>query len=116
MLLHSFAILSAFGTGLWLLGHYFEFHGVAAIGAVIVIAIGGAATLTPLTVKSGEQIDRDFATINNQTVNNQTNISYTYQTVAVTQSIGSLQSYLLGALTMIAGALLLVQDLNQIEV
>lgn len=117
MLLWSFVLLSAFGGAMWLLGHYFEYHGVAVIGAVIIIAVGGAAAITDVAVRDGHVIEkdyRDFNTSDDSTdpVNNKTELSYTKQEVSVTQSIGSLESYALGALTMIAGALLLVQDLN----
>lgn len=119
MLLTSFAILSTFGGAMWLLGHYFEFHGVAVIGAVIMLAVGGAAATTDVTVRDGETIDREYSEFNtsdgNSTVvENATHISYEQRPVAVTRSIGSLESYMLGALTMIAAALLLIQDLNKI--
>lgn len=119
MLLTSFAILSTIGGALWLLGHYFEFHGVAVIGAVLILLVGGAAAMTDVTVRDGEVVDRDYTEFNtsdgNSTVvQNQTEITYQQRPVAVTRSIGSIESYTLGALTMIAGALLLVQDLNKI--
>lgn len=120
MLLWTFVLLSAFGGSMWLLGHYFEYHGVAVIGAVIIIATGGGAAMTDVAIRDGQAIERSYDQFNttdgNQTaVETSTNISYTQQQVSVTQSIGSLESYMLGALTLIAGALLLVQDLNQAD-
>lgn len=114
MLLTTFVLLNAFGLILWLLGHYFSFHGVASIGAILVIMVGGAAAISDVTVQSGEQIERQFDTVDNQTVNNESTISYTETPVAVTTTIGAVESYMLGALTMIAGALLLVQNLNEV--
>jgi len=118
MLLTTFVLLSAFGAGLWLIGHYFEYHGVATIGAVILIAVGGAASVTDVTVKDGEVIERDFQEFNESDgttnpVNNATRITETRRAVSVSESLGSVESYLLGALTMVAGALLLVQNLNE---
>lgn len=114
MLLTSFVLLGAFGTGMWLIGHHFEFHGVAAIGATIIILTGGAAAISDVAVQSGEDIERDYTTVANQPVENHTSIAYDTDPVATSNSIGSAESYLLGALTMIAGGLLLSQDLNQI--
>lgn len=114
MLLTTFLALNAFGAGLWLLGHIFGYHGISSIGAVIILMVGGAAAVTSVEVQTGETIERQFTTVDNDTVENNTTVSYETQPVAVTESLGSVQSYLLGALTMIAAALLLVQDLNRV--
>lgn len=113
MLLITFVVLSTFGFGTWLTGHFFGYTAIAAIGAVLVISVGGAVVLTNLEVKTGEQIDRSYTEINNSTVETQTNVSYEYSRDAVTREFGdSAAQVSLGGLWMLLGALLFVHDIN----
>ena len=110
MLLAPFFVLTGLGFGAWLLGHYFGFTGIAAIGAVVVIGVGGAVVLSGLLVQTGEVVERDYTTINNSTVETNTTVSFSYEQHALAQQLGG--SVNLGGLQMIAGGLLLIQHLN----
>jgi len=115
MLLVTFAFLNVLGFGVWLLGHYFDYTGVAAIGAVFIIAAGAAVTLTTLEVRDGEHIERDFATVDNDTVNNQTIVHETTRTVKISDQFGGpLNNFSIGGLMMLVGGLLMTQHLNEV--
>lgn len=107
MFLSSFAVLLTAGFGLWLLGHTFDFKGVAVIGAVLVIAVGGAVTLTDLSVRTGETVDKEYTTVDGNTVVDNTSTSYQYEPVAPSEQFGGLGTFSIGALVMIVGALLI---------
>jgi hypothetical protein len=114
MLLIPFFVLTTLGLGLWLLGHFFGFTGVASIGAVLVIAIGGAVVATGLSVRTGETVTKTYANESGSIVNNETTVSYSYdKTSLLTEFGGEAGPLSMGGLQMLAGALLMVQHLNR---
>lgn len=115
LLLTTYLLLSAAGLALWGVGHLFEYHGVASVGAVIIIMVGGVATMGVVTVPSGETVDRNYDTVNNSTVVVNETVTEQREPVQITgQYSGVISSLGLGGFTMIAGALLLAQDLSQV--
>jgi len=115
MLLTTYVLLSAFGAAIWLLGHWFEFSGVATIGAVIVIAAGGSGMIADISVRDGEYINNEHTVVNNSTVVDNTTIQQTEREIALGQVYSPLTSFTLGGLTMLVGALLLIQHLNEVS-
>lgn len=132
MLLTTFIAFSALGFGIWLLGHLLyarERSGtliaIASIGAVIIMATGGAVALGDVHQQTGKVIERDYQEVANQTnenrseivyVNNRSNVSYTYERVSMTDQFGAAFGQLgLGALEMIVGALLMIRDLEEVS-
>ena len=116
MLLTSFVVLTALGFGAWLLGHYFEYTGVAAVGAVLIIAVGGAVVFTSLEVRAGETIERNYTTVGNEPVENATTVTETYQTVKISEQFGGpINNFSVGAMIMLLGGLLLTRHLNEVS-
>lgn len=114
MLLTSFLAISTLGFVLWGIGHFSNYTGIAAIGAVLVIAVGGAVVLTDLHVKTGEEVEREYTEVNNSTVVDNVTRTNTYERVAILDELGNDAGPLsLGALMMLAGALLMVHRLNE---
>lgn len=115
VLLTTFVVLNALGFGIWILGHYFEYTGIAAIGAVFVIAVGGAVALTSLEVRSGETIDREYTSVGNEPVENQTTVTKTAETVKISERFGGpLNHFSIGALLMLVGGLLMTHRLEEV--
>lgn len=129
MLLTAFLAFSAFGFGIWLIGHLFRasggsqvFIGVAAIGAIIVMITGGTVALTDVYVTNGEVIEKEydqhvFGTGQDDAyVNNRTVVERTTKRVSITDQFGSAFGQLgLGGLELIVGALLLMADLEELS-
>lgn len=116
MLLVSFALLSVFSVAVWLLGAYFEYAGIAAIGATLLIATGGGVTLTDLETKTGETVERSYTTVNNETVVNETSTQADYDTVAVIDRFGGPAGHLgFGGLVMAVGGLLFAHTMNELR-
>jgi len=105
MLLSTFSTVFLLGFAIWLVGHYFQYKGVAAIGAAFIIIAGSAIALTDLVARSGETRVVD---------NNTTTISYQYEPVDIrflnATILGSLG---LGGLVMALGAVLMAQTLTE---
>lgn len=59
MLLATFSTLFVLGVSVWLVGHFFQYKGVAAIGGAMLIIAGSAVALTGLVYQDGyvEQVD-----------------------------------------------------------
>jgi len=130
VLLTAFLAFSAFGFGIWLIGHLFRinggsqvFIGVAAIGAIIVMITGGTVALTDVQVTTGEVIEKNYDehnfSVSNQDdafVNNRTVVERTTKRVSITDQFGSAFGQLgLGGLELIVGALLLMADLEELS-
>lgn len=117
MLLVTFVALTSFGFGTWLLGHYFGYSGVASIGAVILIGVGGAVALTDLQVKTGETVDYDHTVVDNQTVVTNQTVVNTYETVSISDELGGATGPLsIGGLVMIVGGVLMTRHLNEVSI
>lgn len=133
VLLETYLSLTGVGAGLWLIGHHFGMTGVASIGGVLVLAIGGAVVSTGLVVQSGQQVTYDYEEVNqseleaayNDTANetdvirgngsehivvNRTTEPIT-RTNALTQSFGDAGPLSFGGLQMLVGGLLISQHL-----
>lgn len=105
MLLTVFAMLAGLGVALWLLGYVQEMPGVAAIGAIIVIGAGATVVLGGLEVEAGQQVAKQYTTINNTTVNNATTVETQYRSVSTPQQLQ------LGSLVTVVGGLLFMRGL-----
>lgn len=115
MLLVPFVTLSTLGFATWLLGHYFQYTGIASIGAVLLIAIGGGVAMTDLQVKTGETVDKEYDTVNNETVVVNQTTTNEYETLTVLNQFGGVGGPLsLGGLLMILGGLLMTHHLNEV--
>lgn len=107
MLLLPFLTLFGVGLGLFLVGHYFTYSGIAIIGAVLIIAVGGAVTLTDLEQPTGKTLDKSYSDINNSTVNVQTDVRQVTNRTSMTEVFGPSTGQLgLGTLVMLVGATL----------
>jgi len=113
VLLIPFVALSTLGFGLFLLGSMLDYTGVAAVGAVLVIAVGGAVALTDLETATGETVEREYTTVNSETVVASTTSTTTYETVAPLREFGDAGPLSLGGLQMLVGGLLLTRRLNE---
>jgi len=103
MLLVPWAILTAAATGAFLFGVVTNYTGIASIGAVLMLAVGGAVVLTDLEPQTGKTVERSFETVNNETVAVNETVSYEYETVAVLKEFGNTAGYFgFGALQMLA--------------
>lgn len=123
MLLETYLALTGVGAGLWLLGHYFSFTGLVAIGGVLVLAVGGTVVATGLAVQSGEYIERSYEPVNETAASNGTAVNVTDQVAvnethiaqtrenALHREFGDAGPLSLGGLQMLAGALLISQHL-----
>lgn len=115
MLLTTFVVMSSLGFATWLLGHYFQYTGIASIGAVLLIAVGGAIAVTDLQVKTGETVEKEYGTVDNETVVTNQSTTNQYETVTVLQQFGGVGGPLsLGGLVMILGGLLMTHHLNEV--
>ena len=106
MLLSVFAALTTLGLALWLLGYLQEMPGVAAVGSIIVIGAGATVVLGSLEVEAGQEIAKQYATINNTTVNNATSVQTQYRSVSTPQQLQ------LGGLITVVGGLLFLRGLG----
>lgn len=129
MLLISYVVLSAVGFSFFALGTVFQYYGVASIGAVLLIAVGGAVAIGGLEVAVGEDVDRDYETVeviendtstSNKTISNETvvtNVSRTteYREVAILEQFDSATTTLgLGALHLLLGGIMFSRQLEEI--
>jgi len=104
MLLVPWATLSAAAAGAFLFGVASNYTGIASIGAVLMLAVGGAVVLTDLETQTGQTVERDFDTIDNTTVAVNETVQYQYDTVAVLREFGGTAGVFgFGALQMLAG-------------
>lgn len=111
MLLMLYAVLTTLAFGSFILGHLLGFHGVASIGAVMVMIVGADVVLNDVQMKTGEQIDREYTTVNNTTVENSTTVNATFRTHSWTeQSLGT-NALGLGIFQMLLGVLLFYQQM-----
>lgn len=113
MLLEPLAFLLLFGLSVWLIGQYFQYTGVAVIGAAVVIIAGSAVALTGIDIQTGETQTFEYTEVNNDTVRDSATVSYEYETTALSEilNVGLLAPLGLGGLIMLLGAVLLSQTL-----
>lgn len=114
VLLLPFAVLSVLGFGIWLLGSFFEYTGIAAIGAVIIIALGGAVVLTDLSVRTGVTVEKNHTVVDGETVVANETRTFEYQPVGIISEFGETGQLSLGGLQMLVGGLLMSRKLNEV--
>lgn len=116
MLLWPFVALTTFGFGVWLTGAFFEYAGIAAIGATLIIAVGGGVALTDLQTQTGEIVEKSYTTVNNTTVVNETTTKPQYSTVTIIEEFGGDAGHLsFGGLVMLVGGLLFSHTMNEVR-
>jgi len=114
VLLLPFVALSVLGFGIWMIGSFFQYTGIAAIGAVLVIALGGAVVLTDLKVKTGVSVDNEHTVVDGETVVDNSTRTFQYQTVSLIDEFGAAGHLSLGGLVMLVGGLLMTHSLNEV--
>jgi len=114
VLLLPFVALSLLGFGIWLLGSFFDYTGIAAIGAVMIIALGGAVVLTDLVVKTGETVEKNYTDVNGTTVVANETRTFQYEPVSLITEFGETGQLSLGGLQMLVGGLLMSRKLNEV--
>lgn len=114
MLLSTFAVLMAIGFVAWIVGEFFSYTGIAAIGATVVIIAGSGIALTGLQFRSGAVHNSTHTVIENDTVANSTTVKYQYQTTALADvlGVGILGSLGLGGVVMLLGAIMFSRSLS----
>lgn len=114
MLLTLWAVLTTTGFATFVLGHLLGFHGVASIGAVLTMLTGLNVVADGLQLKDGEQITREYTTVGNETVENQTTVTNSYQNHSWTQTFASENAIGLGVFELLIGVLLFYQEMEAI--
>lgn len=109
MQLLPFSVLFVLGFGVWLTGHFFNYKGVAAIGAAFIIIAGSAVALTGLVVPDGhvEKVDD----VGGQDETHFVTPTYKPIELAGIDSTSALGSLGLGGLFLILGGVLFSQTL-----
>ena len=98
MILSTAVFLTTLGFGAWILGTFWGYQGIAAIGAIFVVGVGTAAMVDGVETQTGE--------VETQTDANTTAIDYAYE------PIGTTQSFPLGLLTTLLGGAMIGRTLN----
>lgn len=123
MLLVSYVVFSAVGFSIFVVGTVFDYYGIAAIGAALAIAVGGAVAIGGLEVAVGEDVDREVETVEvnkNGTVVNETvvsNVSRTteYRDVEILDQFSNDATTLgLGALHLLLGGIMFSRPLEEL--
>jgi len=78
VILSTAAFLSSIGFAAFVLGHIFDYQGIAAIGGILILGVGAAAMVDGLETQSGE--------VEEQLDNSTTRTDYEYQSIGVTTS------------------------------
>jgi hypothetical protein len=113
VLLLPFLALSGLGFGLFTMGHFLEFTGVAAVGAVLIIALGGGVALSDLEHKTGEVVTKTYTNSNGSEVVDTVERTNRYDTIRPIRRFGASGQLGLGAMQMLVGGLLFSRRLNQ---
>lgn len=94
MILTTAAFLSILGLIAWVLGHIYSYQGIAALGAVLMVGVGGAVMVGGLDTAAGEQRVQIDA--------NTTEVTTTYEPIGTTSSFptGLVLTLLGGVMTM----------------
>jgi len=115
MLFKIVAGLVVLGLVVWLIGESFDYIGVAALGATMIIIAGSAVALTGLEIQTGEVQNYHYQLENNSSdyVLNKTETAVQYQTRTLGQimNVGITASLGLGGLLMLLGTILMSQTL-----
>lgn len=118
MLLTLWAALTTLAFGSFILGHLLGFHGVASVGAVMLIIVGGDVILNDVQVKTGEQVTNEHKLFNETqsesdttVVQNSTTVNYTYETHSWTEENLGRNAIDLGLFQILIGLLLFYQQM-----
>jgi len=103
VLLGLWTVLSTAGLVTFVVGHLLGMHAVASIGAVMTMLTGLNVAVEGLEMKDGEQIEREFTTVNNQTVANSTAVNDTYRTHSWTEEFAHENAVGLGVFQLLIG-------------
>lgn len=106
MLLILWAAMSTAGLATFVLGHLLGFHGVASIGAVLVMLTGAQVLADDIQVKTGQDITRSYTTVGNQPVENRTVVNSTYADHSWTEQFASQNAIGIGLFELLVGVLL----------
>lgn len=98
MLLIPATVLTGLGLVVWLVGIFGEYKGLAALGAVLVVGVGGMVLTDGLQQEAGS-IERE---VNNTTV----------ETIPQHEPIDLLPQTPTGAVWMLIGGVMLLQGIN----
>lgn len=111
MLLSTFSTLFVLGLSIWLVGHFFQYRGVAAIGAAFIIIAGSGVALTGLVHQAGYVETVDDVGGANETHH----VTPRYEPVSIggVDTTGALGGLGLGGLVMALGAVLTGQTLAE---
>lgn len=98
MLLKIAVVITALGFTTWILGAVFEYRGMAALGAVLVVGVGAMITVGGLEHRDGEKRVYTYENESNETVKNETVVEPRYSTFEPAER------WPLGPLWMLVGA------------
>lgn len=115
MLFQLWVAFSLFAFGTFLMGYLLGFPGIASIGAVLVMLTGGQVILEDIQVADGQQIERNYTTVDNTTVENQTTINSTYQNHSWTQTFTSDNAIGIGVFQVLIGVLLFFNEFDKLS-
>jgi hypothetical protein len=121
MLLIPYVALTSLGFVIFVLGAYFDYLGVSAVGAVLIIGVGASVAVGDLETQTGVSVDRNVTTVQvnqNGTIVNETVVdavekSENYETVAPIRDFGESGPFAVGGLQMVVGGLLFSRRLNE---
>jgi hypothetical protein len=114
VILTLWVALSTAGLVTFVLGHLLNFHGVAAIGAVVVMLVGGEVILGDLQIKDGERIERNYTEVNGTAVATEETVNNTYAQHSWTERFASDNAIGLGIMQLLVGVLLFYQQMQAI--
>lgn len=100
MLLVTASLLSVFGFLTWIAGSVLDYHGVAAVGAVVIVGVGAAAMT--------DGIQRHAGAVETNVSANETQISHEYE------PIDTPNQFPLGVIVMLVGSLMAFRSLASI--
>lgn len=111
MLLTLWAALTTLAFGSFILGHALGFHEIAVIGAALVMIVGADVVLHDVQVQTGEEIDRQYADVNNTTVETTTTVNATYRTHSWTEENLGTNAVGLGIFQLLIGVFLFYEQM-----
>jgi hypothetical protein len=122
MILTTAAFLSALGFVTFLVGHLYGYQGIATIGAVLIVGLGGGVMVGGLEVESGqERVETANTTTDGERVDvnaSKTNISSVSATDATVtaettyEPIGTTSSFPLGVVLTLLGGVMTMRALE----
>jgi len=128
MILTVASALTSLGFVTWILGSIFEYHGIASIGAVILVGVGAMVSNGGLEVKTGEiemqsdnttaNVSIDHEEINNSTVATaETRAQNTSGTTIIRnkyEPVSTPTHLSLGVILMLLGGTMFLRSLNNL--